>query len=158
MDGVDVRGDVRRFQEEVVRMQIEIWRDRMERLGVLDKGRLRDSVTGDLRASGDGAAMVFAFISYGIYQDRGTGRGYVRGNGGDLPFLGKAYRAKHGLDKPRKRGPAWGGGMTSGEVRERRPWFSRAWWVTQQVVREGMVRLIGDAYKGQFSEIEALKL
>ena len=39
--------------------------------------------------------MRFKFLQYGIYVDLGTGKGYKRGNGGDLKFLGKDYRKEH---------------------------------------------------------------
>lgn len=153
-----LRTSAHRFQSEVARMQLTIWRDRISRLDVVDTGRLRQSLTSDVSYDRDtiGSEMLFTFIGYGLYQDRGTGRGYRRDNGGDLPFLGRSYRYLHRLDQPRKVGPAWGGGMTSGAPRKRRVWFSKSWWVTQQVVRERMVKLFGEMYRGQFSVLESL--
>ena len=36
---------------------------------------------------------------------RDTGKGYKRGNGGDLKFLGKDYRKEHNLGKAREPRP-----------------------------------------------------
>ena len=41
--------------------------------------------------------LTFEFLQYGLYVDAGTGRGYKRGNGGDLYFLAKDYRKEHKL-------------------------------------------------------------
>ena len=44
--------------------------------------------------------MTFAFLFYGYYKDAGVGRGYTRGNLGDLKSLdpwngGEGHRKKH---------------------------------------------------------------
>ena len=82
---------------------VEIWRDKIDLLDAIDTGRLRASVAKErFRVDDSGGEIGFRFIYYGVYVDAGVGNGYKRGNGGDLQFLGKTYRATHGLGEPRK--------------------------------------------------------
>lgn len=87
---------------------IEKWRKRMMEKDIYDTGNLYRSLEYGYRASnalgqivGRGQAsevqagtipdvFSFSFPMYGIYVERGVGRGYTRGNGGDLvKFKGK---------------------------------------------------------------------
>ena len=63
---------------------------------------------------------------------RDTGKGYKRGNGGDLIFLGKDYRKEHNL----------------GKARETRPWFSKSWYISTQVIKDVYARFVGDQFVG----------
>lgn len=82
--------------------------------------------------------MRFKFLQYGIYVDAGTGKGYKRGNGGDLKFLGKDYRKEHNL----------------GKAREPRPWFSKSWYVSTQVIRDVYARFVGDQFVGIMDNLD----
>ena len=65
-------------------------------------------------------------------NSRDTGKGYKRGNGGDLKFLGKDYRKEHNL----------------GKAREPRPWFSKSWYILTQVIKDVYARFVGDKFVG----------
>ena len=76
-------------------------------------------------------------------------------NAGQLPFLlpgGEAYRAKHGLDKQKKVGPAWGGRMTSGRPHNARDWFFRKYAAMRHVLNEMEFAAYGQAYQGMMTE------
>ena len=83
------------------------------------------------------AEMRFKFLQYGIYVDLGTGKGYKRGNGGDLKFLGKDYRKEHNL----------------GKAREPRPWFSKSWYISTQVIKDDYARFDGDKFVGIMDDL-----
>ena len=87
---------------------IERWQAKLIDKGIYDTGTLHNSIEYGYRATnalnqaiGRGHAaevkagtipdsFTFAFPLYGIYVERGVGRGYTRGNGGDLvKFKGK---------------------------------------------------------------------
>lgn len=112
----DFRVDWDRFGELV----IEKWQKRLLEKDIYDTGNLYRSIEYGYRASnalgqivGRGHAsevkagtipdvFTFRFPMYGIYVERGVGRGYTRGNGGDLvKFKG------------------------TGRSRERRTWYYR---------------------------------
>lgn len=64
---------------------VEIWRDRLDLLGMYNTGALRRSLAKGAFTVGDACAdMAFQFLKYGIYVDLGVGNGYRHGNGGDL--------------------------------------------------------------------------
>lgn len=65
------------------------------------------------------------------------GNGYRQGNGGDLQFLGKAYRKLHNLGEPRKR----------------RPWFNKSWYISVEVLKDHMARIMGDEFSGAFDTL-----
>lgn len=116
---------------------VEIWRDRLDLMGIYNTGALRQSVrqkslnTGaqlfDVRAS-------FEFLKYGVYVDAGTGRGYTRGNGGNIAGLAR------------------GGGM---KQRRRRPWFSRSWHISTEVLKDAAARHLGTEVSATFDLITA---
>lgn len=117
---------------------VEIWRDRLDLLGVYHTGNLRQSVTkGNVNVNGLDADISFQFLRYGIYVDRGVGNGYTRGNGGDLAFLGKAYRMEHKL----------------GRAREKRPWFSRSWYISTEVMKDYMAQQLGSRFRAAFDNL-----
>ena len=118
---------------------VEIWRDRIDAMNILDTGALRGSVAGKGFAIDEmGGQMAFQFLQYGIFVDLGTGKGYKRGNGGELEFLGKDYRKQHNLGKARKK----------------RPWFSTSWYVSTKVIRDVYARLVGEKFVGIMDNIE----
>lgn len=81
--------------------------------------------------------MAFKFLEYGIYVDLGVGNGYRHGNGGDLAFLGKAYRAEHHL----------------GKARERKPWFNKSWYISVEVLKNRLAEILGDDFAGAFDSL-----
>lgn len=105
MDRVNDTAAARQQRYEYVtafnRTMIEIWKEQIVKLGVIDSGTLYRSVrlVHDARDEKVTEIMLeWKFLDYGVYQDRGTGRETPRGNPGDIG------RAK---------------------VRERRPWLSK---------------------------------
>lgn len=131
--------DLKTYSKAWYDKMVEIWRDRIDAMNILDTGELRQSVAGANFAMDDaGGQMAFKFLQYGIYVDLGTGKGYKRGNGGDLEFLGKEYRKQHKLGKARKK----------------RPWFSTSWYVSTQVIRDVYARFVGDQFVGIMDNLE----
>ena len=65
-------------------------------------------------------------------NSRDTGKGYKRGNGDALKFLGKYYRKEHNL----------------GKTREPRPWFSKSLYISTQVIKDVYERFVGDQFVG----------
>lgn len=84
---------VRAFNDTMV----TIWRERILHLGVLRKGTLYSSAVG-LKAMPDAdakfAEFELRFLTYGIFQNFGTGKEVPRGNPGDIgrPKVRKARR------------------------------------------------------------------
>lgn len=143
---MDQLNDVDKYIDEWTRMQLLIWREKIERMGVVHSGALHQSFSDAVQyaSSGNGSTTItLKFLQYGIYQALGVGNGYTRNNGGDLPFLGKEYRKEHGLNKPRKVGPAWGGYKTSGKPRKARDWFSKKLYMSTMAMVEDLARILG---------------
>ena len=136
-----------KYQDAWAKMMIEIWREKIERLNVIDTHRLHQDMNESLVKGNDVSIIQHKFMEYGIYQDCGVGYGY-KNNGGNLEFLDESYRIEHGLDVPRKRGPRWGGGHTSGNPRQPREWFSRAYFASVMVLKEAMAYMYGEEFTG----------
>lgn len=136
--------DIDKYSEAWVDKMLEIWREKIERLGIVRTGALHQSFHAAITSAAQGSTLNLKFLYYGIYQELGVGRGYSPNNGGDLPFLGKEYRREHGLDKPRKVGPAWGGYKTSGNIRKKRDWRSKKLYMSVMAMVEDMARILGD--------------
>ena len=100
---------------------VEIWRDRIDLLGASPHGNLRASVKAGPRViEGLGATMAFEFVRYGIYVDTGVGRGYRPDKStGKIKLLDPVYRRQHNL----------------GKSREKRPWFSKSWYISVNVIK-----------------------
>lgn len=119
---------------------VEIWRDRIDLMGIRDTGALRASVDkGHFSLGEAGGSLSFRYLEYGICVDLGVGNGYRRGNGGDLPFLAPSYRIEHKLGKPR----------------ERRPWFNRSWYISLMVLKDKLGDVIGEKFAGLFDNLDA---
>lgn len=123
---------------------VQIWRDKLEYWYIRRTGTLMGSFTESVTHDGLSANIIMRFLAYGIYQAYGVGKGYTHDNGGDLPFLGAAYRREHRLDVPRKVGPAWGDYYTSGEPRERRDWFNPKLYASLMRMKETMAHMVGE--------------
>lgn len=89
--------------EQWARITIQRWVMRMGKIGFgpTSTGALINSFDSlvpflNNEANGDTAKVTFAFLFYGYYWDEGVGRGYTRGNSGDLDSLaGEGHRKKH---------------------------------------------------------------
>lgn len=126
------------------KMMVQIWQDKLQYWNIRRTGTLMGSFTESVAHDGLSANIVMRFLRYGIYQAYGVGYGYTHNNGGDLPFLSYGYRWLHGLDKPHKVGPAWGGYYTSGEPRERRDWFNPKLYASLMRMKETMAHMVGE--------------
>lgn len=135
------RGQTARLEPYVEawrKKMVEIWKDRLDLLGIHDTGALRKSVLGGHFSIGDAKAdMAFQFLEYGIFVDLGVGNGYRHGNGGDLEFLGRAYRKEHHL----------------GKARERKPWFNKSWYISVEVLKSRLTAILGDQFAGAFDTL-----
>lgn len=93
---------------------IQIWKERIQLLGVIDTGQLLSSLNGlQVVENSEGKFLDFSlsqeFRVYGIWQDKGVGKETYRGNDGDI-----------GRDK----------------VRKARPWFSRKYYASLLNLRD----------------------
>lgn len=145
--------DIRAWERGWSEMMVTIWKENIIRLGIFDTGRLHGHISQKVTDTNGQIAIAHEFMLYGIYVARGVGVHYAKGNPGDLPFLDKSYRKAHGLNKPKKVGPAWGGGMTSGKPRAKRDWFSRRYLGSIRVLTEVERDLYGESYMGTLSNI-----
>ena len=136
--------DVNAYIDEWTKMQLTIWKEKIERMGIVRTGALHQSFRDSIQRAAEGTTISMKFAQYGIYQALGVGNGYAHDNGGDLPFLAKDYRREHGLDKPRKVGPAWGGYTTSGKPRKARDWFSKKLYMSTMAMVEDLARITGE--------------
>jgi hypothetical protein len=114
---------------------VELWRERIMRLGVIDTGQLHEKFTQAVQGNvgTDMHVIMHKFMMYGIYQDVGVGRGYTPGNGGQLHFMDPSdpdYTNKH---------------------RKPREWFSRAYYASVKVLQEQMAYMYGEEFVGLIS-------
>lgn len=130
--------ELRQYADDWTAKMVEIWQDRLDMMAVYDTGALRRSVhPNNVHIDGLSLDVSFSFLQYGIYVERGTGNGYKRGNDGKLQFLEKKYRKEHGL----------------GKARERRPWFSKSWFISSEVMKEHLIKVLGDRFVGGFDNL-----
>ena len=103
---------------------IQIWKEQITLLGVIDTGRLLNSPVA-VRTSADGKIsevhLSQAFLEYGLWQDYGTGKEVPRGNSGDL-------------GKPK--------------VRKEHHWFSRKYYMSVMNIKEFMSDSLGKQFMG----------
>lgn len=98
---------------------VKIWREKLTLLGVIDTGRLYNSVVGvslDADSKFVSVTLKQEFQEYGIYAERGTGRNTPKGNPGDI-----------GRPNPRKK----------------RPWMTRKHLASMFNLREFMADNLG---------------
>lgn len=123
--------DRQKYNDAWAKMMVDIWREKIERLHVIDTYRLHQEITDNVTSSGgDLNTIQHKFMEYGIYQDCGTGNGYRKDNGGNLEFLDERYRESR--YKPRKP----------------REWFSRAYFASVMVLKEQMAYMYGEEFCG----------
>lgn len=166
--------DRERYLQEWKDNMITYWRERLDKLRVFNTGRLWSSIEGELLLQGATATITHSFPAYGKYIDDGTGReftdkGYTDSLGrhykssrgkdtwqsGQLPFLtpgGEEYRKEHGLDKPKRVGPAWGGKIAGGHARKAKPWFFNKYYASRMVLAELEQDYFGTAYQGMLTK------
>lgn len=166
--------DRERYINEWAANMVTYWRERIVRLQVKDTNALNASIQYDLLLQGAKATIRHSFLWYGKYVDDGTGRefnndGYTdsmgryyessRGKGtwneGQLPFLlpgGEEYRAQHGLDKPKRVGPAWGGRVAGGHPRQAKPWYFKKYIASKYVLNELEQDFWGKSYQGMLTQ------
>lgn len=119
-----------KYQDAWAKMMVSIWREKIERLHVIDTYRLHQDMNESLTTSGSELSIIqHKFMEYGIYQDVGTGNGYSKGNGGNLEFLDPAN------DNGQKH-------------RQPREWFSRAYFASVMVLKEEMAFMYGEEFTG----------
>ena len=140
----EIERQKRLWVDNWVKMMVQIWRDKLEYFDIRRTGTLMGSFTESVTHDGLSANIIIRFLRYGIYQAYGVGNGYIHDNGGDLEFLGPAYRKEHRLDVPRKVGPAWGGYYSSGEPRERRDWFNPKLYASLMRMKETIAHMVGE--------------
>lgn len=103
---------------------LQIWQEQITLLGVIDTGRLLNSVKA-LPVSADGKFIEIGlsqmFLEYGLWQNYGTGREIPRGNSGDI---GRERR------------------------RQKRPWFSRKYYASVMNLRDFLAENIGKEFTG----------
>lgn len=122
---------IERYEEGWTREMMTYWRERMLRLGVYDTGALYRSLAGS-RMGGTPTTIEHKFLYYGIYVAAGTGRGYTKGNGGDLAFL-KDWK-------------------TSTKHRKRRDWIWKKYFSSVMRLSETEAAFYGEAYSGLMAE------
>ena len=145
--------DIRKWEKDWADMMITIWREQIMRLGIVDTMKLYNNITESIAVS-DQIVIAHEFMTYGIYMAAGVGKGYKKGNGGNLEILDPAYRKAHHLDKPRPRGPKWSiTHMSTGKPRKKRDWFSKKYLRSVYVLTETERNFYGEAYLGTMSNV-----
>lgn len=160
--------ELKQFEQGWTNMMVKIWTERINMLRINDSGALRSSMSAQALLEGAKKTIQHSFLAYGKYVDDGTGRefgsGYTdslgrsydfnRQSNGTLPFLtpgGEDYRREHGLDKPKKVGPAWGGRVAGGKARKPQEWFYRKFYASRMVLNEVERSFYGQEYKGMMA-------
>ena len=107
---------------------VEIWKEQIILLGVVDTGQLLQSPVG-IRCDKDDRITAItlsqSFLEYGLWQDYGTGKEVARGNPGDIGRV---------------------------KVRQRRRWFSRKFFASFMNLKEFMADSIGREFLGIVSD------
>lgn len=164
--------EIQLMEEEITRNQVRYWQERIDKLRINDTGALRSSIVGMVH-TGPVTTIEHSFLVYGIYVSNGVAREFGEGytdsmgryyasnrggegtwNWGQLPFLlpgGEHYRETHGLNKPKKVGPAWGGKVAGGHPHNARDWFFRKYAAMRHVLNEMEANYYGQAYQGMLT-------
>lgn len=116
-----------KFVEAWNNTMIDIWQERICKLGVVDTGALWRSVL-KLPVRADGRfydiTLSQTFLEYGLWQDLGTGKEVPIGNSGDLGHA---------------------------KARERRRWFSTKYYSSVLRLRDFLADSVGDEFKSVFT-------
>lgn len=128
MDERDPIAEREKFVEGWNNTMIDIWRERIRFLDVIDTGALLASPF-KLPVRADGRfydiTLSQSFLEYGLWQDLGTGREVKIGNPGDIGRKKK---------------------------RERRRWFSTKYFRSFLKLRDFMAQSLGDEFKAMFCD------
>lgn len=137
---------------------IQIWRERITLLDVIDTGALlRSPLSLPVRADGRFFEVTLsqAFLEYGLWQDYGVGRETPRGNSGDIgkhggPQSSSAVLGRGGLHAAltNPSGSVVAGGQVRRKKRQRRPWFSRKYYASVLNLRDFLGENIGQEFQG----------
>lgn len=143
--------ELKEFEHGWMTEMIAIFQEQIQRLSIIDKGIFYNSFS---TVYNDGASrqLIHQFIKYGIYQAAGSGKEIKKDNGGDLLVKNETYREEHYLNKPRKRGPRWGGGYTSGNPRKPRDWFFKKYYASVMKLQDIEALAYGDDYIGLLAD------
>ena len=118
--------DRKKYIDAWERMMVDIWKEKIVRLGVIDTKQLYSDITGKITSQGDDIhSITHQFMEYGIFQDCGTGKEFSKANGGDLGFT---------------------------PVRIPREWFSRAYFASVMTLKEEMAFQFGEEFCGVLSD------
>lgn len=100
------------------KMLVNIWREKLIAFQINRTGSLMKSTLAlpPVRNATDIAVLEHTFNLYGIYVDKGTGREFRKGNGGDLGFTPK---------------------------RKPKPWFSRKYYYATHRLAERLAEIEG---------------
>lgn len=116
----------RKFVEAWNKTMIDIWKEQIFKLGVIDTNALYNSTVA-LKMKADGRfldiTLSHSFLEYGIWQDLGVGREVPHGNPGDI-----------GRDK----------------VRKPRRWLSPKYYSSIMNLRDFMAESLGNEFKSIF--------
>lgn len=134
-----------KYADAWTQTQLEIWMEKVRRLKIIRTGDFHGSFSSSIQAVSDGNTIEMKFLKYGLFQEFGTGNGYIKGdaNGGDLQILDPDYREEHGLNRPRRAGSP-PGYMTSGHPRERRVWFSKKLYMSYRAMVEDLSSILSE--------------
>lgn len=171
---VQTMSDIEAFERAWTHNMVVYWQERIDKLRINDTGALRSSIIGMINP-GNPTTLEHKFLRYGISVSDGTAREFGKGytdrlgrtydfnrggegtwNGGQLPFLlpgGEEYREKHGLDKPKKVGPAWRGRVVGGRPHSQRDWFFRKYYASRMVLNDFEASAYGEAYQGMLTQV-----
>ena len=162
--------DIKDYEQGWAKFMVDIWKEKMSQLAIGDTGKLEQSLTYAVD-SGRVTTIEHKFMEYGLHVAQGVGPAHVwkywggnipkggsktprerMGNGGQLEFLDKAYRKEHGLDEPKKVGPAWGGRVAGGTPKGRRDWFFKKYYYSIRRLNLTESEFYGKAYQGLMSD------
>lgn len=166
--------ELQKFEKEWTENMLVYWRERMERLRIIDTGALHSSVVGLLHP-GHPTTIEHSFLLYGKYVSEGVGRNFLKSKRADgtIPFLlpgGEDYRKENRLDRPRRIGPAWhrsknspgdaanheAGGRpmkfnpVTGKYEER-DWFFRKYYASRMNLNDFEAAYYGRTYQGMMT-------
>lgn len=121
----------RKYIEAWNKTMLDIWQERIYRLGVMHTGALwRSPLSMPVRADGRflDVSLSQTFLEYGLWQDLGVGREVPHGNSGDI-----------GREKKR----------------QRRRWFSTKYYASVMNLRDFMAESLGSEFTGMFANIDS---
>lgn len=141
----DLSKDVSDYSKAWMETMINIWQEKMMMMRrpegggfdpVYDTGALHSSLVGRYTSTDRSTVIEHKFLEYGMFVDRGTGRGYRKGNGGNLKFLDPAYRAAHKLGLPRYP----------------RPWYNKKYFASVMKLHDDFERIFADKVEAVMSD------